>query len=227
MHILVTVASYGPDQISQCPIIFVAVDELGTVCEVPLWTPVTMLELQRQRQARVRIRMRKRIEDVIAAGGPTAGSAPGIAMRLRATADDAHRDGRAEGGRVLRWIDDAACACGAEWTGAQVIASYIAGFRCYQPVFVDELIEVSARIMHTGPRSVHTAIRVTATDTGGRECLVAEGLTVVVSLDDRGSARAVPQWEPESHEDRRFDQYARQLIELRQFAEPFTAATVA
>jgi acyl-CoA hydrolase len=65
MHILVTICSLDLSQThavqtSQCSIVFVAVDERGRPVEVPRWTPVTMLELQRQRQARVRIRMRRR-----------------------------------------------------------------------------------------------------------------------------------------------------------------------
>jgi acyl-CoA hydrolase len=81
--------------------------------------------------------------------------------------------------------------------------------------------EVTARIIHTGPRSIHASVQVTTTDTvGGRPCLVAHGLIVVVSLDERGAARPLPNWEPASDEDHRLDQHARQLIELRQFVEP-------
>ena len=72
MHILVTVHSSDPTrakavQISQCPTIFAALDDTGHPVEVPPWTPVTMLDLQRQRQARVRIPMRERIEGAMAA----------------------------------------------------------------------------------------------------------------------------------------------------------------
>ncbi len=173
--------------------------------------------------------MRKRIEEAIVAAEvlPRA-AAPGIAMRLRATADDAHRDGRADGRPILRWIDDAVCACGTEWTGAQVITAYIAGIRLLSAPFSStSIIEVSARIIHTGPRSIHTAIRVTATDTNGGQQRVWHRDWSSSSHWTTRQSPPVPQWEPESHEDRRFDQHARQLIELRQFAEPFTAATVA
>ena len=129
------------------------------------------------------------------------------------------------GGRVMRWIDEAACVCGADWTGAQVITSYIAGIRFYRPIDVGHVIEVKARLIHSGPRSVHVSIHVTTTDTlGGQPHLAAHGLVVVVSLDEHGKARPVPKWEPDSDEDHRLDQHARRLIELRQFMEPFTMA---
>jgi len=230
-HILVTVYSSDPTrakaiQTSQCPIIFVAVDNTGNPVEVPRWTPVTMLELQRQRQARVRIRMRKRIETAVAAQSYTAeGTAPRAALRFRAAATDVNSDGKVRGGRVMRWIDETAYVCGADWTGAEVITSYLAGIRFHRPIFVGDVIEVTAQIIHTGPRSIHTSVQVTTTDmVGGRSCLVAHGLIVVVSLDERGAARPVPTWEPASDEDHRLDQHARHLIELRQFIEPFTTA---
>ena len=91
MHILVTICSSDlsqayPVQTSQCSIVFVAVDESGHPVEVPRWTPVTMLELQRQRQARVRMRTRKRIDDAMDAESYTAeGTASSAALRLVAT----------------------------------------------------------------------------------------------------------------------------------------------
>jgi acyl-CoA hydrolase len=231
MHILVTVYSSDPTranavQTSQCPIIFVAVDDLGNPVEIPPWTPVTMLELQRQRQARVRIRMRKRIECAMAAQSYTAkGTAPRATLRLVAASTDVNWRGNVSGGRVMRWIAEAAYACGSDWTSAEVIASYIAGIRFHGPLFVGDVVEATARIIHTGPRSIHTGVHVTTTDTvGGRPRLVAQGLIVIVSLDERGAARPVPKWEPVSVEDHRLDQHARHLIELRQFVEPFTSA---
>ena len=231
MHILVTVYSSDPTrakafQTSQCPIIFVAVDDTGTPVEVPPWTPVTMLDLQRHRQARVRMRMRKRIEGALAAESYTAeGTGPRATLRFLAAPTDVNSGGEVHGGRVMRWIDEAAYVCGADWTGAQVITSYIAGIRFYRPIIIGDVIEVTARIIHTGPRSIHTSIHVITTDTdGGQPHLAAHGLAVVVSLGERGEARPVRQWEPDSDEDHRLDQHARHLIELRQFIEPFTTA---
>jgi len=230
MHILVTVYSSTPAwdkavQTSHFPIIFVAVDDIGNPVEVPPWTPVTMLELQRQRQARVRIRMRKRIEGAMAAESyTTEGTAPRAALCFRAAPTDVNSDGKVRGGRVMRWIDETAYVCGADWTGAEVIMSYLAGIRFYRPVFVGDVIEVTARIIHTGPRSIHTSIHVTTDTSGGQPHLVAHALVVVVSLDERGAARPVPTWEPATDEDHRLQQHARHLIELRQFAEPYTNA---
>jgi 4-hydroxybenzoyl-CoA thioesterase len=227
MHILVTINTSDPAradsaQTAQCSVVFVAVDAAGEPVEVPRWTPVTMLDLQRHRQARVRIRMRKRIEDTMAAESDTAaGTAQRATLRFRAALTDTERGGNVRAGRVLRWIDETAYVCGTDWTGTDVVMSYIAGMRFYRPIFVGDVIEVTARIVHTGPRSLHLSIHVTAESE-----LVANGLVVMVSLDERGDARPVPPWEPVSDEDHRLDQHARHLIELRQFLEPFTIASV-
>lgn len=219
MHILVTICSSDlsqayPVQTSQCSIVFVAVDESGHPVEVPRWTPVTMLELQRQRQARVRMRTRKRIDDAMDAESYTAeGTASSAALRLVAT-------DKIDGGGVLRWIDEVANVCGADWAGAQAITSYVAGVCFYRPIVIGDAIEVTARVIHTGRRSIHISVRVTKADA----TLVARGLTVVVALDERGRAKPVPQWQPASGEDHRLDQHARHLIELRQLLEPFTTA---
>lgn len=207
--------------------IFVAVDDAGNPIEVPPWTPVTMLELQQQRQARIRIRMRQRIEAAMETETYTAeGTAPRTVMRFRAAATDVNSDGKVRGGRVMRWIDETAYASGADWTGHEVVTSYLAGIRFHHPVFVGEVAEVTARTIHTGSRSIHTSVDVTIADTvGGAPRLVARALVVVVSLDERGQARPVPQWQPLSGEDHRLDQHARHLTELRQLIEPFTTAT--
>ena len=155
------------------------------------------------------------------------GTAPRAALRFRAATTDVNSDGKVRGGRVMRWIDETAYVCGADWAGAEVITSYLAGIRFYRPVFVGDVIDVTARIIHTGPRSIHASVDVTISDTvGGAPCLVARALVVVVSLDERGEARPVPRWAPLSDEDHRLDQHARHLIELRQFIEPFTSAAV-
>jgi len=231
MHILVTVHSSDLTgvkvaQTAQCAIVFVAVDDTGKPVEVPSWTPITMLELQRQRQARVRIPMRKRIEGAMAAESYTAaGTAPRTTLRFIANRTAVDSGGKVHGGRVMRWIDEAASACGADWTGTQVITSYIAGIPFYRPIATGHVVEVTARVIHTGPRSVHTSIDDVATEKDSDQAhLAARGLAIVVSLDERGNARPVPKWEPDSAEDHRLDHHARHLLELRQFIEPFTTA---
>jgi len=226
LHILVTVCSIDPTrskiaQSTQCSTVFVAVDDGGRPVVVPSWTPSSMLELQRQRQARVRMRMRKRIEAAMANKRYTVGSsAPRSMFRRVASHCDVSQTGTVGGG-ILRWMDDACRAAGAAWAGTEVVTSYVAGVRFVQPVPVGHIVEVAARVIYTGPRSIHCDVRLTDIDrpTCG---FVAEAVAVVVSLDDAGHAQNVPKWRPATGDERRLERCARQLIELRQFIEPFT-----
>lgn len=184
MHLLITVRSGDPDssrtiQTAHCAMIFAAADEAGTPAEVPRWTPLTMLELQRHRQARLRTRMRRR-------------------------------------------IDDAACERGAYWTRGRVVMSCLAGVRLHRPVRVGAMIDVSAPILYTGPRSVHVGVLVSLADPAtGKPQAVARAMVAVVSLDTTGAARSVPRWVPQGDAERRLDEHARHLIALRASIEPF------
>ncbi|RDH74043.1 acyl-CoA thioesterase [Mycolicibacterium moriokaense] len=232
IHVLVTVtagaAGHGTPQTTQCPMVFVAVDDLGNPVRVASWTPVTMLELQRQRQARVRIRTRRRIEDAIASQSLTpAGASSRTTRRVVVTRADAGGDGAVHGDRVMRWIDDAANACAADRSGVGGLTSYVASIRFRSGLAVGDHVTVTARVVHTGPRSTHLDVRVTRADVcTGTAHVVAEGLLVVVSLDASGRARSVRQWTPDCDDDRRLDRQARQLIEMRQLFEPYSRPAV-
>ena len=203
MHMLVTVYSRCAAvptrlQIAQCPIVFVALDGSGVPVDVPAWTPVTMLDLQRHRQARVRIRTRRRIDAEMAEQNYFS---RGPAYRV-------------EGRGILRGIDEAACRCGTEWIGAQSLTSYVAGIRFERPIATRDRVDIAARVIHTRARSVHVGVEVTTIDGNGDVHSAARGVLVVVALDERGNARPVPCWDPVSDEDRRLDAHARQLSEL-------------
>ncbi len=103
LHVLITICANGPDfggepQTAQCPMVFVALDNLGHPVGVPTWTPTTMLELQRHRQARVRSVMRTRIETAMAAESYRRTNTRGTTLRFRAGHTDEDRDGNVRGG---------------------------------------------------------------------------------------------------------------------------------
>ncbi|WP_246011426.1 acyl-CoA thioesterase [Nocardia mexicana] len=232
MHILVTVYSTDPTRVkpvqsAQCLTIFVAVDDDRRTVEVPQWNPSTILEQQRHRQARARVAVRSRIEEAMAAQRYTAaGTAPSVTLRFLAAPSDINWGGKVHGGRTMQWIDEAAYVCGADWAGQHVLTSYFGGIRFYRPIVIGHAVEVTARLIHTGPRSMHISVHVTATDAHSDETvLAAHGLAVVVAVGPEGKAQPVQPWVPVSEEDRTLDAHARHLIELRTLVEPFTSAS--
>jgi 4-hydroxybenzoyl-CoA thioesterase len=231
MHILITIHCSDPGgtkapQTAQCAVAFVAFDGAGNPAKVADWTPLTMLELQRHRQARLRMRTRRRIEDAMAAETYSAqDTASSATLRFRAASTDIDSYGKVRGGRVMRWLDEAGYACGADWAGTDVVTSYVAGIRLCRAIFAGDVVDVTARIIHTGRRSIHIGIRAVTADAAGQPLQVAQGVIVVVCLGAHDEAQPVPQWQPVSDEDRRLDRHARHLIEMRQYLEPYTAAT--
>ena len=232
MHVLVTVFSASPasaaaGQTSQCPVVFVAVDDLGKPVAVRPWTPESMLELQRHRQARVRARTRRRIEDAIAAQNYTGnGSASHAEKHIRVSRADVNRHGIVPGGRVMRWMDEVVNACAVDWSGVPGLTSYIAAIRFCSLIGIGDRMDVVARLVHAGPRSIHIGVRVVVADVvRGSTHTAAEGLIVVVSLDEHGNARPVRKWTPGSEEGVLLDCHAQHLVELRQFFEPYSTAT--
>ena len=233
LHVLVTVLIGDPTasgivQTAQCPVVFVAVDELGDTVAVPAWTPVTMLELQLQRQARVRIRTRRLVEDAIAAQSYVRGeTAPCVTRHILVSRADGRRDATVHGGRVIRWIDEAANACAAEWCRAGGLTSYVASIRFRFPVVVGDRITLTARLVHTGPRSVHVGVRAVTTDAvTGMTRVAAEGLVVVAALDADRRARPVRRWTPETPDDIDLDRHGLALTTLRQSFEPYSTVSV-
>ena len=222
MHLLITIRECQPGrtgdvQTAQCPMVFVALDNTGQPTEVPAWVPVTMLDLQRHRQARVRVGMRRRIEAGTAELNGLGRNTSHATLRFRAGRTDIDQHGDIRGGRALRWIDEAAYACGANWTGSDVTVSYVAGIRLTAPVSLGDAVDVTARLVHTSPRSAHCCVHCRDDE----KQTLAYGLIVLVVLDEHGSPRPVRQWLPDTETDIALERRALDLIELRRFIEPF------
>ena len=139
---------------------------------------------------------------------------------------DGHRDGTVHGGRVIRWLDEAANVCAGSWSRVSGLTSYVSSIRFCGPVIIGDQITVTARLIHTGPRSVHVGVRaVTADVVTGAARVAAEGLLVVVALGEHGRARPVRKWTPETADDIRLDRHGINLVELRHAFEPLGHVT--
>lgn len=223
MHIEVAVSSRDPRggdavEATSCLVIFVAVDEEGRSVEVPAWTPATDADAAVQLSAVRRIALRAAIEAAMAEQHYTpAGTAPSEVLRFLAAPTDVNWGGKVHGGIVMRWIDEAAHVVASRWTGStRNVAVYSGGIRFYRPLFIGDLVEVEARLLHTGTSSMHISVHVRSGDPKhGKLHLTTHCLTVFVSLDDGGSASQVRTWAPVSDEDRALATHALDLVALR------------
>jgi acyl-CoA hydrolase len=143
-----------------------------------------------------------------------------ITLRFLAEPTDVNFGGKVHGGAVMKWIDQAAYACAAGWSGHYCVTLYVGGIRFYQPVLIGTLVEVRAKIIYTGTTSMHLAVDVWSRDPRKRSRVKTTHCVIIfVAVDEAGKPTPVPKWTPSSEEDIALEQYARKLMELRQGVE--------
>lgn len=143
-----------------------------------------------------------------------------ITLRFLAEPTDVNFGGKVHGGSVMKWIDQAGYSCAAGWSGQYCVTAYVGGIRFIRPISIGELVEVRARLIHTGRTSMHVAVDVSARDPRG----VGIGKTthcimVFVGVDAEGKPTPVPAWTPVSPEDVALQEYAVRLMGLRKSIE--------
>lgn len=139
-----------------------------------------------------------------------------VTLRFLAEPSDVNFGGKVHGGAVMKWVDLAAYACAAGWSGKYCITAYAGGIRFVQPIHVGNLVEVSAKIIYTGNSSMHIAINVQASDPKERENrLTTHCIVIMVAVDENGKPTSVPEWTPTTAEDIHLQESAIKLMEMR------------
>ncbi|MEO7752301.1 MAG: hotdog domain-containing protein [Terracoccus sp.] len=150
-----------------------------------------------------------------------------ITLRFLAAPTDAGYSGTVSGGRVLEWIDKAGYAAAAGWSGTYSVTAYVGDVRFTRPVEVGDLVETTARLVHTGRSSMH--ILVTVSSGNPREdalVLATQCLMVFVAVDGDGHPTPVPELTAETDDDRDRQRSAVARIDLRaKIAEAMAAQT--
>jgi acyl-CoA hydrolase len=224
MNVLVTVSSGDPrdsrmDKTTECLVVFVAVDDTGHPIAVPSWESSTPEEAGLALEAQRHAGIRSEIEAAMLGQTYTsAGTAPRITLRFLAAPTDVNWGGKVHGGVVMRWIDEAAHVLVTRWTGTpDNSAVYIGGVRFYRPLRIGHLVEVEARLLFTGTKSMHVSVHVRSGDPATEDDLglTTHCLTLFVALDPDGHARGATPWRPVSGEDEALRAHAMHLAALR------------
>ncbi|MCL9773808.1 acyl-CoA thioesterase [Vibrio methylphosphonaticus] len=139
-----------------------------------------------------------------------------ITLRFLAEPGDVNFGGKVHGGAVMKWIDLAAYACSAAWSGKYCITAYAGGIRFVAPIHVGNLVEVTARVIYTGTSSMHIAIDVQASDPKELENrLTTHCIVIMVAVDEQGKPTTVREWVPETQEDIELRDSAIKLMNMR------------
>ena len=139
-----------------------------------------------------------------------------IVLRFLAEPLDVNFGGKVHGGAVMKWIDLAAYACAAGWSGRYCVTAYAGGIRFVAPIHVGSLVEVSAKVIYTGKSSMHIALEVMACDPKSlNRRLTTHCIVVMVAVDEHGQSVTIPEWIPESDIDIQENKTAIRLMETR------------
>ena len=143
-----------------------------------------------------------------------------ITLRFVAEPTDMNLYGKVHGGAVMKWIDQAGYACAVGWSGCACVTVYVGGIRFYQPILLGNLVEVNAKLIHTGKTSMHIAVNVASGDLrSGEQTPTTHCVIVFVALDEHGTPVDVPRWEPQTAEDEALQQYAIRMTDLSKQVE--------
>jgi len=139
-----------------------------------------------------------------------------ITLRFLAETQDVNFGGKVHGGAVMKWIDLAAYACAAGWSGRYCVTAYAGGIRFIAPIHVGSLVEVDAKVIYTGKSSMHIALEVNACDPKSlNRRLTTNCIVIMVAVDQNGHSEHVPQWVPELEEDIKQHDSAMKLMDMR------------
>ena len=140
-----------------------------------------------------------------------------LTLRFLAEPADVNFGGKVHGGAVMKWIDLSAYGCAAGWSGKYCITAYVGGMHFVKPILVGNIVEVEAKVIFTGTSSMHIRILVREGDPKSSEReLCTHCIAVMVAMDENGKPSSVPDWVPQTEQDKRQRDSALKLMAMRE-----------
>lgn len=122
-----------------------------------------------------------------------------LTLRFIAEPGAANPGGKVPGGTVMKWIDEAGCACATRWARRNCVTVSVGSLRFQKPILAGELVEVEARLAYTGRTSLNLSIEVRSSDLQtGQMQVTTDCLAVFAAVDADGKALPVVAWFPET-----------------------------
>lgn len=203
---------------TQCLLVFVAMGDDGRPTPVPEFRPRTDWERDQHDRAIELNDVRRRIEaDMARQVYSDETQACRDTLRFLSAPTDVNWGGKVHGGYVMDWIAQAARLVAERWHGGDAVAVYAGGVRFYQPMYVGDLVEVEARLIHTGFSSMHISVHVRSGDPRGGELATTTHCTMVyVAVDAEGTKTPVKSWNPQLPGDQDLQDHAKKMIHIRE-----------
>ena len=117
---------------------------------------------------------------------------------------DANLAGNVHGGVIMRLVDNAAGLAAVKHCRHRVVTVAMDEMVFIEPVFLSDVVTLSAQVNDVGRTSMEVGVRVEAENVISAERRhVSSAYLVFVALDKDGKPRPVPRLEPENPEERR------------------------
>lgn len=142
-----------------------------------------------------------------------------ITVVQQMTHQDANLAGNVHGGVIMKLIDNTAGIVGVRHTGGNVVTASIDRIDFHSPVFVGDLLRVSASVNYVGRTSMEVGVRVEAENfaTGAVRHTGSAYLTFV-SLDEKFKPKLIPPIVPVTETEKRRFCEAEERKKLRLMA---------
>lgn len=140
-----------------------------------------------------------------------------LSLRFLTTPQDMdHTGNHVEAGRVLEWIDRAGYACAVGWSASYCVTAYVGNVHYDRSIRRGDVVEVDARVIHTGTTSIHVLVSVHARGLAEKQSTRAmHCILVFVTVDASGKPHPVRPWDPKTADDAARQQLALERIPVR------------
>lgn len=143
-----------------------------------------------------------------------------ITLRFLAEPTDINFGGKVHGGAVMKWIDQAGYVCAVNWCKQYAVTVYVGGIRFFKPIFIGNLVEIRARLVYTGSSSMHIVVDVYSKRPQDSEYVKnTHCMIIFVAIGEDGKPVDVPSFHPSTEEEKRLQEYAVRLMNLRKSIE--------
>jgi acyl-CoA hydrolase len=85
-----------------------------------------------------------------------------VTLRFLAEPSTVNFGGKVHGGTAMKWIDEAAYACAAAWSGVYCVTASVGNINFINPISIGDLVEVEAKIVKTGTSSMNIHVEVSS-----------------------------------------------------------------
>jgi len=139
-----------------------------------------------------------------------------VVFRFLSEPSDVNFGGKVHGGAVMKWIDQAAYTCAVNWSSQYCVTVYVGGIRFLNPILIGDMVEVQAKLIYTGRSSMHIAVDIrTINPKTKKETKTTHCIIVFAAVDEAGKTVTVPEWKPQTEEERSLQRYAMRLSDMR------------